>query len=180
LWDETSGNIVVFRHKRVVFGVRSSPFVLAAVMEQHFCASGEKTVTCLRDSFNVDNLATSLECEDELIPLQRDSRVVMAFGGFELRRLNGGKLRLQLMTQAVAKVASLSEVKSRIFLSRGVRKFIALRSLQMLVRKHEELREKKKKKREGREFQRNKNCILKFIKKLEYRRLTDLFWILSL
>jgi hypothetical protein len=34
-WADTSGEIEVFRHWQVVFGVRSSPFLLAAVMEHH-------------------------------------------------------------------------------------------------------------------------------------------------
>jgi hypothetical protein len=42
-------------------------------------------VTCLRDSFYVDNLATSLDSEEALISFKRDSCVVMAPGDFELR-----------------------------------------------------------------------------------------------
>ena len=34
-WADTSGEIKVLQHRRVVFGVRSSPFLLAAVMEHH-------------------------------------------------------------------------------------------------------------------------------------------------
>ena len=75
----------------MVFGVRSSPFLLAAVMEYHVSmyqiqsGSEEATVKRLIGSFYVDNLATSLDLQEELISFMRESCAVMASGGFELR-----------------------------------------------------------------------------------------------
>ena len=75
----------------MVFGVRSSPFLLAAMMEHRVStyqiqnASEEATVKRLIGSFYVDNLATSLDSQEELISFMRESCSVMASGGFELR-----------------------------------------------------------------------------------------------
>jgi len=90
-WDDNSGEMEVLRHRRVVFGVRSSPFLLAAVMEhlvstfQTQNASEEATIKRLIGSFYVDNLATSLDSQEELTSFVQESCAVMASGGLELR-----------------------------------------------------------------------------------------------
>lgn len=68
--DYERKSILVFRHKRVVFGVKSSPFLLNAVLLYHLNRAPEKlkkTAEKLKTSLYIDNCVTSvknkLECE---------------------------------------------------------------------------------------------------------------------
>jgi hypothetical protein len=87
-WADSSGEILVFRHQRVVVDVRSSPFLLAAMMEYHVStyqtqsASENATLKQLIRGFYVDNFATSLDSQEELISFMRVSCAVMASGVF--------------------------------------------------------------------------------------------------
>ncbi|CAB0005219.1 unnamed protein product [Nesidiocoris tenuis] len=76
LWLDESGNVKIYRHCRVVFGVSPSPFLLEAAIKLHLdktlasCRKGEKhwplaLVEQLSHSFYVDNCMTS--CDDESI-----------------------------------------------------------------------------------------------------------------
>ncbi|GBM45477.1 hypothetical protein AVEN_210214-1 [Araneus ventricosus] len=78
----------VFRHTRVVFGVKSSPFLLASVIEYHIAAG--KDFDCeykkiLKQSFYVDNFVASLDCYEDLNNFISKSTQLMLQGGFELR-----------------------------------------------------------------------------------------------
>ncbi|GBL89481.1 hypothetical protein AVEN_87825-1 [Araneus ventricosus] len=78
----------VFPHTRVVFGVKSSPFLLASVTEYHIEAS--KGFDCefkkiLKQSFYVDNVVVSLDSYEVLNNFISKSTPLMLQGGFELR-----------------------------------------------------------------------------------------------
>ncbi|GBN10297.1 hypothetical protein AVEN_54464-1 [Araneus ventricosus] len=78
----------VFRHARVVFGVRSSPFLLEAVLKYHLAKNRDADpfiTKCLSISFYVDNLLISVHNETELKRLINVSNEFMKKGGFELR-----------------------------------------------------------------------------------------------
>ncbi|GBN96939.1 hypothetical protein AVEN_232744-1 [Araneus ventricosus] len=59
----------VFRHIRVVFGVKSSPFLLASVIEHHIEARkgfNSEFKKILKQSFYVDNVVASLDSHEDL------------------------------------------------------------------------------------------------------------------
>ncbi|KAL0861187.1 hypothetical protein ABMA27_009669 [Loxostege sticticalis] len=86
--DEENRTLVTYRHRRVVFGVTSSPFHLAATINHHLDNSPEKlrnTAMKLKKSFYVDNCVTSLESEEDLDKFIRESKEIMLRGKFDLR-----------------------------------------------------------------------------------------------
>lgn len=96
LWVDSDGNEVIFRHKRVVFGVSSSPFLLAATIDYHLTESLKTclvenhrytadTILRLQKSFYVDNCVTSLSDDVSLKRFIEEASAVMADGKFDLR-----------------------------------------------------------------------------------------------
>nr|CAI5822055.1 unnamed protein product [Callosobruchus analis] len=96
LWLDSEGQEVVFRHKRVVFGLNSSPFLLAATLEYHLAqclrehcesesAYSKDTIKRLQHSFYVDNCVTSLPDEKSTTEFIQESVAIMAKGQFDLR-----------------------------------------------------------------------------------------------
>ncbi|GFS86574.1 uncharacterized protein TNCV_903301 [Trichonephila clavipes] len=89
LWWEggNSEKAVIYRHRRVVFEVSCSPFLLAAVLNHHFKQSPEyleKAAEKLIDSMFVDNCVVSVDSSEELESFQRDSTELLALGKFDL------------------------------------------------------------------------------------------------
>ncbi|GFX27936.1 integrase catalytic domain-containing protein [Trichonephila clavipes] len=89
LWWEggNSERAVIYRHRRVVFGVSCSPFLLAAVLNHHFKQAPEhleKAAEKLKDSMYVDNCVASVDSSEELESFQRDS-TELSLGKFDLR-----------------------------------------------------------------------------------------------
>ncbi|XP_071577027.1 uncharacterized protein [Temnothorax nylanderi] len=83
----------VYRHRRVVFGVSSSPFLLGATIEYHLKkalhqAKTEKEKEIIRHlmkSFYVDNCVTSVDSKSEATEFEVVARRVMDEGKFDLR-----------------------------------------------------------------------------------------------
>lgn len=96
LWVK-DGQLITFRHCRVVFGLICSPFLLAAVINlvliralERAKADNEacwsiKTIEKLQSSFYVDNCITSVESELEREKFEREARSIMTSGKFDLR-----------------------------------------------------------------------------------------------
>ncbi|GFT48704.1 integrase catalytic domain-containing protein [Trichonephila clavipes] len=89
LWWEggNSEKAVIYRHRRVVFEVYCSPFLLAAVLNHYFKQAPEhleKAAEKLKDSMYVDNCVTSVDYFEELESFQRDSTELLALGKFDL------------------------------------------------------------------------------------------------
>lgn len=82
-----NNEIVIFRHRRVVFGLTCSPFLLAAIIELHLSNVDEnpELIGKLKGSFYVDNCVTSVNSEDELRMFREEATSAMASGGFDLR-----------------------------------------------------------------------------------------------
>ncbi|GFW02919.1 integrase catalytic domain-containing protein [Trichonephila clavipes] len=83
LWWEggNSEKTVIYRHRRVVFGVSCSPLLLAAVLNHHFKQAPEhleKAAEKLKDSMYVDNCVASVDSSEELESFQRDSTELLA------------------------------------------------------------------------------------------------------
>lgn len=96
LWTDSQGNIKVFQHRRVVFGISSSPFLLGASLEYHLTRMlqnsdlasqpfSKETVLQLLNSFYVDNCVSSVSDEKALRKFIEESSILMAQGKFDLR-----------------------------------------------------------------------------------------------
>ena len=91
-WYDKDKNLIVYRHRRVVFGVSSSPFLLNAVIQYHLNSilreqqgDREDTILKLMNSFYVDNCITSLDTEEELQTFIKESTEIFAEAQFDLR-----------------------------------------------------------------------------------------------
>ncbi|XP_054706688.1 uncharacterized protein LOC129216498 [Uloborus diversus] len=90
LWwkDSESKTIQVLRHRRLVFDLTSSPFILGSVIRHHLensCIEHKEIAEMLLKSFYVDNCVTSLDTESEAQHFKEVSTQLMASVKFELR-----------------------------------------------------------------------------------------------
>lgn len=88
LWWEKDNVVKVLRHARVVFGVRSSPFLLGAVISAHLSQVPEEQSSIaqkLSRSFYIDNCVTSVDSERELVDFVRYSTEILAEAKMDLR-----------------------------------------------------------------------------------------------
>ncbi|UYV63047.1 hypothetical protein LAZ67_2002938 [Cordylochernes scorpioides] len=95
LWWKNNHQIQVFRHKRVVFGVTCSPYLLGAVILHHlkgvsseFVALPQKLMECLY----IDNCVTSVDTEAELVDLVEKSTEIFAKAKMDLRMWQFGPI----------------------------------------------------------------------------------------
>lgn len=82
-------DVKIYRHRRVVFGVNSSPFLLGAVIGLHLeSASPEdrETAIMVAKSLYVDNLVTSVNSVEDLEELRRKAVKLLASASMELRQ----------------------------------------------------------------------------------------------
>ncbi|XP_073962937.1 uncharacterized protein [Choristoneura fumiferana] len=81
-------DLITYHHRRVVFGVTSSPFLLGATINYHLEKYTEKykdTAERLKNSFYVDNCVTSLESEQEAQIFIEEAKRLMLEAKFDLR-----------------------------------------------------------------------------------------------
>ena len=81
--------IMVYRYRTVVFGVRSSPFLLNAVLQHHIKTYQEEDpefASKLLHSFYVDDLVSGCEGKDKALELYQKAKERMLEGGFKLRK----------------------------------------------------------------------------------------------
>ncbi|KAJ8916389.1 hypothetical protein NQ315_014599 [Exocentrus adspersus] len=83
LWFDDNEKVIVYRHRRVVFGLNCSPFLLGATIEHHLSKKSEEceldispysrnTVVKLSKSFYVDNCVTSVANNEVLEQFVRE------------------------------------------------------------------------------------------------------------
>lgn len=92
LWY-VDGEMKSFQHRRVVFGITCTPFLLGAVIELHFSNILHDTnnkwsteiIKKLAKSFYVDNCLTSVESSEELDLLISIAKELMKKRSFDLR-----------------------------------------------------------------------------------------------
>ncbi|XP_052749322.1 uncharacterized protein LOC128200300 [Galleria mellonella] len=87
-WDNPSSSdrkLKVFRHRRVVFGVKTSPYLLSATILYHLEKYVGDTASQLRKSFYVDNCVVSVNNESEMKKFMNEALHIMNEGKFELR-----------------------------------------------------------------------------------------------
>ncbi|GFV67530.1 DUF1758 domain-containing protein [Trichonephila clavipes] len=85
---ENRDHIKIYRNRRVVFGVISSPFLLGATLNHHLDnARGnfDNVTKILRKSFYVDNCVTSFETEEQLQKFIVESKILLSSAHFNLR-----------------------------------------------------------------------------------------------
>lgn len=88
-WENLpEGKMKIFRHRRVVFGLNCSPFLLEAVLQHHlsnvlpcFTPIAEK----LKQSFYVDNCVTSVDSQEEVSEFIETSVKLLSEVKFDLR-----------------------------------------------------------------------------------------------
>ncbi len=89
-WEDASAQKVkIFRHRRVVFGVKSSPFLLAAVIRLHLKnvdADEKEAADFLMNAFYVDNCVASLDSLDEYELFKTLASKIMADAKMDLRQ----------------------------------------------------------------------------------------------
>jgi hypothetical protein len=86
-WEGLEKVTIAYRHCRVVFGVSSSPFLLAATIKFHLKRVDEKyknAAELLMKSLYVDNCIACMDTEDELMKFIQDTTHIMEQGKFEL------------------------------------------------------------------------------------------------
>jgi len=101
LWweDESQENIIEYRHRRVVFGVNSSPFLLAAVLEYHLKNVGpgdREAAEKLWKSMYVDNCVTSVNSMKDYEEFRGIATRVLADAKMDLRDWEFGPLQTQV------------------------------------------------------------------------------------
>ncbi|KAF2889813.1 hypothetical protein ILUMI_16360, partial [Ignelater luminosus] len=93
LWWNKNNIIEIYRHTRVVFGVTSSPFILAAIIKLHLERIAQEdqfihmsdSIKKLFSFFYVDNCVTRVDSVEELYQFKEESKILMREGGFNLR-----------------------------------------------------------------------------------------------
>ncbi|GFT16231.1 uncharacterized protein TNCV_318361 [Trichonephila clavipes] len=78
----------IYQHKRVVFGITSSPFLLGATLEYHLKqVSGHLQLTAqkLLESFYVDNCLTSVDNAEDIERFMLKSKEILSLAKFNLR-----------------------------------------------------------------------------------------------
>ncbi|UYV85011.1 hypothetical protein LAZ67_X004248 [Cordylochernes scorpioides] len=88
-WEkESDRELIAYRHKRLVFGLNCSPFVLNAVIEYHLQSIRGPLVQwakILAQSFYMDNCITSLETKQEVQEFQKAAIEIMDRVKMDLR-----------------------------------------------------------------------------------------------
>lgn len=89
-WEDAScTRLKVFVHKRVVFGINCSPFILSAVLNHHLDNVGttdKQMAQKLKQSLYVDNSVTSVDSWEEYEKFKSDSTRILADAKMELRQ----------------------------------------------------------------------------------------------
>ena len=93
LWWDTNGEIETYRHRRVVFGITSSPFLLGATIKLLIENTLNSTVSThekliykkLLRSFYVDDCITSVDSYEDFEIFQREASSVLDKARFDLR-----------------------------------------------------------------------------------------------
>jgi len=93
-WEDSQKKIYkIYRHRRVVFGVNCSPFLLAAVLEHlltHVSEEDMDIASKVLKSLYVDNLVTSVNTLEEAEEVRKWSTEIMEEAKMDLRCWEGG------------------------------------------------------------------------------------------
>ncbi|XP_054721262.1 uncharacterized protein LOC129231039 [Uloborus diversus] len=88
LWYDDEHNLKIFRHRCVVFGLTTSPFLLASTLDYHLSnvpESCRETAEMLKTSFYIDNSLVSLNYVTQTEKFIQESKSILSSGHFNLR-----------------------------------------------------------------------------------------------
>ncbi|UYV84839.1 hypothetical protein LAZ67_X003662 [Cordylochernes scorpioides] len=88
LWHTEDGRLITYRHKRVVFGITTSPYLLKATLSLHLDKAPEHlkiTAEQLKSSFYVDNCLYSFQNVEETEKFVKESTELLFTACFNLR-----------------------------------------------------------------------------------------------
>ncbi|XP_018402106.1 PREDICTED: uncharacterized protein LOC108779233 [Cyphomyrmex costatus] len=93
LWWSANGELETYRHRRVVFGVTSSPYLLGVTIDMHIKRALQANVPpChksiyekLAKSFNVDDCVTSVDSHSDFEIFQKEASFLLNQAKFDLR-----------------------------------------------------------------------------------------------
>jgi len=91
-WEDpemTEKKIQEYRHRRVVFGMNCSPFILAAVLDHHLSCEiekGSESAEVLKKSFYVDNSVTSVDTVEDYKKFKPEAIAILASAKMDLRQ----------------------------------------------------------------------------------------------
>ncbi|XP_065668049.1 uncharacterized protein LOC136088288 [Hydra vulgaris] len=86
------------RFTRVIFGSRSSPYILGATIKKHISKYKDiypKTVLALEEDTYVDDIQAGGETEDELIRFKNESTQILMEAGFQLHKWHSNVSKLE-------------------------------------------------------------------------------------
>ena len=96
LWYDSNDQVVVYRFRRVVFGLTSSPFLLNATIKQHLeKESDESFVRKFLNALYVDDEASGCETVSEGKNFYRKAVEVLSKAGLDLRKWKSNDSELQ-------------------------------------------------------------------------------------
>ena len=78
-------NVQIYRFCRVQFGIISSPFLLAAMIDLHLQKYRNPVAEKIRDNIYVDNLLTGTDTKDKLKELYHESKDIFRDASMNLR-----------------------------------------------------------------------------------------------
>lgn len=116
LWweDQSCTKMKIFRHKRVVFGIKSSPFILGAVLNFHLNNVPEKDKEIaqkLLRSLYVDNSVTSVNSWEEYQIFKQETVRILADAKMELREWEHSTLDTVESSKNVDEISSVLGMK---------------------------------------------------------------------
>ncbi|UYV72361.1 hypothetical protein LAZ67_9002779, partial [Cordylochernes scorpioides] len=88
LWHTEDGRLITYRHKRVVFGITTSPYLLKATLSLYLDKAPEHLKTTaeqLKSSFYVDNCLSSFQNVEETEKFGKQSTELLSTACFNLR-----------------------------------------------------------------------------------------------
>ncbi|UYV62603.1 hypothetical protein LAZ67_2001287, partial [Cordylochernes scorpioides] len=102
LWHTEDGRLITYRHKRVVFGITTSPYFLKATLSLHLDKAPEHlkiTAEQLKSSFYVDNCLSSFQNVEETEKFVKESTELLSTACFNLRDWVSNVTDFSLMNQ---------------------------------------------------------------------------------
>lgn len=94
LW-RSGDKVITYRHKRVVFGLTCSPFLLGATIKFHLekinknetnVNISDNVIMKMADCFYSDNCVTSVKSQEDFVRFKSEATDILGVAGFDLRR----------------------------------------------------------------------------------------------